>query len=332
MSSPVVIMSQSLGLHPRQDPGRLFYDPETGRTELSQAVNVVVDDSGRVERAPGFAKLGVLNNAHSLFATSNNELLAVTSAGLCKLFVDGTSHVLWAGLAATERMYYVELPEAVYLSNGVDRLMYKNGVVSEWQESVYVGDRQTSQTILDGDALSLASYRAGLATERERERLALTRPPAGKHLAAYNNRIYFASGKFLHYTESTWRCWYAPAENWRAFEDAITLIAPVDDGIYVGVASCLYFLSGADPDEFSLRLVWTSPVNADAYCSCNAMDVGLGDGRQNGKAHLALARNELLLLGRSGQVVNLLEAKMQPITASRGALAIIGGKLVALLE
>lgn len=329
---PLVVMAATRGLNLRVDPARLAYDPNTASTELSMAVNVAVDDTGRVERFPGFTSVANLTGAHSCFATKAGELLGVTDNGLCKLTPGGTATVMWAGCNVNETMRYVELPEAVYMSNGIDRLMYKNGVVTEWAETAYFGDRQDVQVIIAGDSMSLESYRGGTGIETERVRVVLQRPPAGTQLAAYNGRIYIASGRFVHHTEGIWRCWYAPAQNWRAFDDEVKLLVAVDDGLYVGTTSCIYFLAGTGPSEFALRLVWTSPVVEGAHAVCDALDVGSGDGRQGGKAHLAFARNGLLLLGRSGQVTNLLDGKMQPLTATRGTAAIVDGRLVALFE
>lgn len=77
----------------------------------------------------------------------------------------------------------------------------------------------------------------------------LSPPLAGQIAAAYNGRTYIARGNRLYHSLP-----FAPELfDLRAnfpFDSEITLVAPVDDGIYVGTTEDIMFLAGNGPEEF----------------------------------------------------------------------------------
>ena len=86
----------------------------------------------------------------------------------------------------------------------------------------------------------------------------MERLPPGRILREFNGRLYTADGWTLYYSEALRYGQYRPAENFITFPEDITIVQPVDDGIYV-VADKTYFLSGANPKEFSQNVVSEYP-------------------------------------------------------------------------
>lgn len=81
------------------------------------------------------------------------------------------------------------------------------------------------------------------------------RPPAGMaHLAHYNGRVFASVGSRLHY------CLPFSPELWRPtdyleFGSRIRMVAPTDDGIYVGDEAGVHWLAGANPETAGMTTV-----------------------------------------------------------------------------
>lgn len=78
-------------------------------------------------------------------------------------------------------------------------------------------------------------------------------PPAGQVLAAYKGRIYIAAGNVLYATVAL-SYEHCDLRDYRAFDDSrITIVAPVEGGLFVGTERAVYFLSGASFADNSLN-------------------------------------------------------------------------------
>lgn len=79
--------------------------------------------------------------------------------------------------------------------------------------------------------------------------------PAGTVSAFYGSRVLVAVGPTLYASmPNNWEL-FDFRRDFKQFESDITLIQPVDDGVYVGTRSELSFLSGAEFDKLSYREV-----------------------------------------------------------------------------
>ena len=79
--------------------------------------------------------------------------------------------------------------------------------------------------------------------------------PAGDFIAAYNRRLFIASGSYLLFSSQHNIGYYVPHENWLPLPSAITMLAVSEDGLYIGCEDGSYWLGGSDPADFSLELV-----------------------------------------------------------------------------
>lgn len=187
---------------------------------------------------------------------------------------------------------------AIYLSAVNSETLYRALLVDMEQETV---------DYLDGPRL------LPLATQW------LDKPPAGQCLAHYRGRIYIAVGPYLYATAALGYEW-CDLRDYFAFDGStITVLASVDNGLFVGTERTLYFLAGAAFSEAALN------PKIDAVCVPGS--VVQADGEQaTGRAELAGVQVVLMtssagvLMGMpDGSVVNLTSERYEFATGNRAA-------------
>ena len=114
-----------------------------------------------------------------------------------------------------------------------------------------------------------AEVHAG-ATGAPLKTLGLVQLPPMKYLTLARGRLVGAVGSTLVYSNALRYNLYDPAYNTIDFPAVITAVGVVDDGLYVGTAGGLWFLSGDDLDNAQLALVDGAPVYADSQCYVDA--------------------------------------------------------------
>lgn len=87
----------------------------------------------------------------------------------------------------------------------------------------------------------------------------MRRMPAGRLIAHSSGRLYIARGDTMWYSEALRYGLCSPADNFVSFPEPITVMQPVEDGMYV-VADKTYFLSGTNPKD--VRQVVVSDYDA----------------------------------------------------------------------
>lgn len=113
-------------------------------------------------------------------------------------------------------------------------------------------------TSTDGDILRYAGSGGTITQPPEggaADTLFLRPLPPGDFVRWYNGRLYTAEGATLRFSEALRPHFYDPAHNAIPFNGHIYFIEPVIDGIYVGDARGVWFLSGPDPEKFQLLRV-----------------------------------------------------------------------------
>jgi hypothetical protein len=80
-------------------------------------------------------------------------------------------------------------------------------------------------------------------------------PPLARYLAFWNGRIYMAAGNTLWGTELYLYDYVDATKTYKIFESEITALGVVQDGIFVGTKSNLWFLSGPTFHELQSVLV-----------------------------------------------------------------------------
>jgi len=189
---------------------------------LVSASNVEIDNTYGLSSRAGSTKRLTGTDIHSFWAE-----------GLLGFFMDGTtlymlnyqsgdnytSTELLAGLDRA-RMSYCQVNDRVYMTNGFYIGYYSNGVMN--------GLRVTPET-----------YKHIL--------------PAGQRIAYHKGKLLVAKGKVLYIADAL--CdHYDVRTGFRVFENDITMLRPVDEGVYVADGKTWYLIEkrafADDPAEF----------------------------------------------------------------------------------
>lgn len=142
-------------------------------------------------------------------------------------------------------------------------------------------------------------------------------PPVGEHIGYWKGWMLVGAGNRLYPSEP-----FAPelfdVRRAAPFLDRITMVAPVRDGVWVGTASQVIYLTGESPETWSYREV------ADYGAIPGAVAYGdqelLGDGSAAGEAAVFFATTRGLCVGRvGGAFANLTQARFAYPIQERGA-------------
>lgn len=230
-------LRSSAGIHAKVDPVRLRYDPETGVQLLAQAVNVDVDQAGRISRRKGKRRIAAVSTPHSLWSTKDEQkAFLISGDSLFQLAIDGTLTLVKNGLESGIAAYFCEIGHDIYFSNGVDMGIIRDGETWEdWVATPYVGPD----------------------TNRE-----FSGPLQGTILAYYRGRIMIADNAnyCVWYSERLNYGCFDLARNFFMFGGEIQMVSPLDDGVLVSDDKAIYLLAGHSYGEFEQRKVLDSPA------------------------------------------------------------------------
>ncbi|MDD2711290.1 MAG: hypothetical protein PHU77_00080 [Simplicispira sp.] len=128
--------------------------------------------------------------------------------------------------------------------------------------------------------------------------------PVGTITAFWRGRVLTAQGNVLWASRAA-----APhLADWRDFKQMpaqITAIQPVDDGVYVGTAQDLVFLSGATWDQLTFRATQRGPVVPGSGVAAPGHHLKLANGVGAGPAMLCIAGGEVVAGFSGGQTESL---------------------------
>ena len=311
-ASQTTILSGCLGLNTRIDPARIPVDGKTLQSSLAQAVNVDIDDFGRISRRKGYtASHNITGSCHSLFAFED-VCLYIEGTSMYRLHYDfetqdrdgpGRDGVR-SGLKDGLKMYYIGIGREIYYSNGE-----QNGVYDLDSEISHVW---AAQSYIGPDTVKV--FQA---------------PPPLKHLELYNGRIYGADNKTIWYTEPFAFSWVDKARNYLPFQSKVRMIRAVVDGIYVSTETQTIFLNGADAPEFQHVKCADYPAVENTDLTVEGAWIGE---EMRVKAALWLGLTGVCAGMPGGQFLNLTHKKIVLPPGCHGASAFIDGKFISLLS
>lgn len=158
--------------------------------------------------------------------------------------------------------------------------------------------------------ISAASGAAPLLTQF------LQPPPAGDFIAESSGHLLVAVGSRLYPSEA-----YGPElfDYRRAvpFNDAITMLAPVSDGLYVGTQSQVIWIPGSAPENWEYRPVAASGVIPGTLTYADSSMIGDGSGRE--PVALFATQHGLCAGAAGGAVTNLTADRFAYPIQTRGA-------------
>lgn len=196
--------------------------------ELEQALNVDIDDRGQVRRRRGYA-LKLVGNFHSLKRIGARSY--VVKDGVLGWASDNYLFTSLGHTAGVKPLSYTTVADTVYFASEATSGKIIDDQVLPW--GAINNDTWLSPVITPTDTLGELFGKQ------------LTAPPTASEIAAYKGRIYLAAGRYLWSTELWLYDYIDPTRNFYQFEEDITMLAPMDDGIFVGTEANLWFLKGS---------------------------------------------------------------------------------------
>lgn len=282
------IFRESTGLNTVIDPLRLPYDPETGIMSLAAATNVVVDDSGMIKRRKGYTRVQE-GSWHSLFY-DGSDCVGVKDGDLCVIAEDMSYTSIRSGFSS--RVSYAQVNDSIYYTSPDLFGIVKDGIHISWEAQEYVGPD----------------------TDRE-----FAPPFPANHIAFHLSRIWLALSNFVVASEPFGWSWFDLHRSTILLDSYVRMIKPVKDGLYISTDKKTYFLSGSQPEEFSLRMVADYPAIefSAAQQYVEALEIGMDD---PGLCALWASEKGVCLGTPSGTAINLTRDRVvYPDEGTRGA-------------
>lgn len=241
MTDPITIFTGSTGLNIVASPTRI----ET--TDLQVAVNVSIDQSGRVQSRRGVTQLQE-GNYHSLFC-DGGDCFVVSGDTLYQVAVDGSLSVVRSGLTPA-KMAYAQVGDRTYYTNGYELGVLQGSISSVWKKGVYTGPE--TNRVFDG-------------------------PVPGRHLAEFSGRMFISQGNAIWWSELFDFGLYDRARSFVQFHTNVRMMKPVDAGMFISTERNTYFLAGKNPKDWALRKVTGYPAVewTDSIEYVNAADLGI---------------------------------------------------------
>lgn len=271
--------------------------------DLMKALNVDLDDDGQLHRRRGITK--VAGPAwHSLFHANNDNIYGVWNGDLARVFPDYSTSVLRVGVGGDYNvglsgLAYAQVGAKIYFSSDTDR-----GIIDTTTDDV--GDWGSDPDIW------LSPVVNPTATLPDIRGKLLGRPPFARAIAYYNGRLYLANKNLLWATE-LWD--YNHVDKTRTFwqfEDEVLMVGGVSDGVYVGTASGVYFLTGASLPEMRRVSVIDSGVVAGSmvYIPQEIANPENAPRERDVKMSLVfLTTAGVIMAAEGGEVMNLTETR-----------------------
>jgi len=182
-------------------------------TELTAAVNVDLDDSGKPSRRDGYALHQSIPGAHDGFA----------AYGVCIYVMGGVLYRFFPATKVSTPLVNVGNDSKMRYFPAIGRIFFTNDVV--------VGEVRDGVAALFGT--TSVPFKAPL--------------PAGQAIAHQKARLYVAKDKVLWISDVKPLSRVDLRHGFKQFPDPITLIAPSVDGVYVGTDKAIYFGQGGNP-------------------------------------------------------------------------------------
>ncbi|MBV8250951.1 MAG: hypothetical protein JO200_21215 [Comamonas sp.] len=180
-----------------------------------------------------------------------------------------------------------------------------------WREgfaiNVYLSAAGGDQTFLAGCALGDAfSYLGKTATLVLPCRVEQAGPaPVGTAMAWWRTRALVAQGNVLWASRPHGWETFSRTRDFKQFSAPITLVQPVDDGIWVGTEKELAWLGGVDFDGLAYRRAMAAPVVPGSGVAVPGELVSLGDGPGQGAAMVCIAGGMLVAGFNGGSLARL---------------------------
>jgi len=301
MSKYLRLLQECTGLNNAVSPTKIKYDPRTGISGLSIAVNVDIGDDGSIRRREGITATARTEDVHSIF-NGKKATYFVYGDRLYSLKEDYSGIFIRENLSLNAPMSYAEVGENVYYGNGFQIGYVKDDINYDWVAGTYIGPTTYKQ---------------------------FSDPPVGYILIHYRGRMYVVADYLLYWSEPFAYNWFDMARNYVWFSDVIIAGTAVDEGIYLSTESRIIFLRGETPDEFSPVTVSTYPAIKGTMIQVSGEELL---GGTQGKCVMWTSQNGVYLGTSGGEVKNITDRRLVLPDVSSGCAAYHNGKYITFLR
>lgn len=301
MAQKITIFRGSTGLNNKIDPARLKFDPDTGVQDFSECVNVDIDLTGRPGRRKGYVQLRS-DDSHSVW--SNGELcFYVSGESLYRLNSDWSRTGIRSGLVLDARMSFCDFGGSVYYSNG-----FQNGRIADGISYAWAGDPYFGPEII---------WKVETA------------PPVGNLLASAGGYMLVAWDKYLSVSMQFAPAWYRSSKDLFEFDSKITMVKPLEDGVWISDEKNTYWLEGLDPEKWKRIKKAPYPAIMGTVVEVEPEKVGL---QLPDNCAVWTSPKGICVGAAQGFFANLTEKKLRHPTAPHGAALLIDDLYVCALS
>jgi len=283
-----VLYTSTTGINNKVDSTRIDFNGE-GLIGLEVANNVYVDEHGIIKSVPE-ASLKIEGTFHSLYPVVGGFYLVEDRTSDSVIYyvtlLEGqfTFSSVVSGLSKGKKVNFVVVGNRVYYTNGTDRGYIIATIRYNWPTNIWTGPEDLSQMVS---------------------------PPVGTHMDVISGRILLSNGDELIFTEPYLPGIYNSIRGWRRFESSITMVRTVSGGTYVSDGTATYFLTGNNPNEWTLQKVLSYP--AIAYGSNPLLINPSLFGFETTQSSLLFNTTKGICIGfPDGNVINLTEQRYAP--------------------
>lgn len=286
-----------------------------GPRDLAAAINIDLDDDGQPHRRRGRTQVGS-GNFHSLYQSEDGTVYGVKNGDLGIVRPDYSFDVLQANVGGNYstgslNIAYSQIDDQIFFTSAYCSGIITNstGAITDWGPS----QDFWFSPVVDPTA-TLPAIKGKLYGG----------PPRADYLAYYNGRIYLAKGKMLWCTVLYLYSLVDKTRGFIQFENDITMVATVADGLFVGTTEGCWFLQGDNFEALKRIRVMDSPVipGSAVYIPgelANPPQVGPGVDTPMEVNVAFLTTRGMCVGGDSGKCINLTEGKVFFPVAARAA-------------
>ena len=265
--------------------------------------NFDIDDTGVLTTRLDFELLPSLAGGHSMWTSANQSItLVFIGSELCELLGGVALMRLGVFLTGRGRVWYVEINEDIYFSNGYDGgVLRASGVVEAFGTTPVVPPQMPGSEVLD-----IRNF--------------LSPMPFGRYLARYAGRLWCVQGDTIFYSQPLNYRQHDRRYNFIRAPGYITAFGSVSDGLYVSTAQEVFFLHGDDPAKMELVKCSDSAAVLDSqvYLPFDSLDTDAL--AVNGSQYQV--SNAFAWLGRHGLCVGIPSGVVRILTADRARLPV----------
>jgi len=302
--SDYTISSGFSGLNNKVDPTRLKYDKDTGIGELAEAVNVNIDDTGRIGRRAGQVSLSAVVS-HSLFCDKGDAFVVqdrTSDSAIYKIGTDLSLTGIRSGLEKGARISFCQVGDLTYYSSP-----YQNGVIAAGISSAW----------------PTFTAHVGATTTR-----AFYGVPLGSHIAHFNGCMWIADGDVVWVSEPYAYGKYDHARRFFQFGSDVRMIKPVFGGVWISDGEQTGFIQGAEKLE-AMSWVKKSSFPAHEWSECiELVDLSQSKFQLPGLSAIWASDAGLTIGTSTGELIVATEEKLIYPTGAMGATVADGHNVI----